>query len=957
MPSPKPAVIIRREFEATPEVVTQQLRACIIGQACQLVRFANASEKANGFIQAILSPSSDSINDNQSAKTLFANEAARKKNFPNSLASDSVLDADSVKLFMEDAFLTYADVGQADFRPDNTSASYNSVVLSSGGWRQTTGVNRIAGLSQDVQIGDTVQLYTVDAGVASLIRTTKVSGFSAELGNASLGSAFATVQGDYIPANPGKLDVDGVSFNIDVSQAYNSAAKLNLADHRKVGYRFAKYTIRVVDVNIDKDNNVVADIAVTTNTGLDSSLNKIDSIVLGDSTSFVQLPSGIKITAEAAVGKDPGSGGSVSFDYGARHEAYSYSPAGGQEKISILLGPGANAIQNTSIYTVRCIEGGAVNTAAGAKFEWFIQGNTGSAGTFTVNNMIPNESNTINLNNGISVVFGAIASSNPLHSGFVANDTLSFTINPAAAGAVRTMILADRYSSNFPVQRVRLSKVKTVEIPAFQPITTNRNWVLTNPDDSEIRAIQFNSSNVLISDSSVVGTAYVTAGKLYAQYRSVLALPRDVGSVNTLADITSQLGTIDAANPLAYAVFKAFTNANGATVHYIPIVSDSLNGHRGYADAISLAKGNRNCYSLVPLSASSEVWNAFVAHVLDESAPEAGRYRILWIAPEINRHFKIQDSAVGDSSTRLMANITAITGEDGRYQIVSLPNIDSKFTETTKVGDWVRVTYGNDAFGNATFKEYKIVSVIDNTTLKVSSSTVITPGDYKIEIYRDLTSAEMADKYVQIAGQYSSERVFAVVPNRGVDGFRVDGKPVKNYHIAAAFAGLRSGSRPHQPLSNVELVGFDGINATVPAFNETDLDTLRDGGIWVVVTNDEGKTYVERQLSTSTFDIFRKEQSVTCNIDSMSFSIGDGLKNLVGRVNITDGNLSLVRASLVSILTSFMNATGSETIGAQLASYTIDQIFVPSTANDTIKAKISISVPLPMNIIDITIVV
>lgn len=46
MASPKPAVIVRREFEATPEVVTQQLRACIVGPACQLVRYNKSAEKA-----------------------------------------------------------------------------------------------------------------------------------------------------------------------------------------------------------------------------------------------------------------------------------------------------------------------------------------------------------------------------------------------------------------------------------------------------------------------------------------------------------------------------------------------------------------------------------------------------------------------------------------------------------------------------------------------------------------------------------------------------------------------------------------------------------------------------------------------------------------------------------------------------------------------------------------------
>lgn len=963
MPSPKPAVIIRREFEATPEVVTQQLRACIIGPACQLVRFANASEKANGFIEAISSRAADDVSEGVSAKKLFSAEV--NKNFPSSLASDSVVDAASVKLFMEDAFLTYADVadsaGGNDFRPSaDSNATFNSVALSSNlTWRlnATSNAVRPAGLAQDVQIGDTVQLYTGSGSSATLIKTSKVAGFGQATNAASMNILTQTIAGDYTPSNPGTITIGNVEFAINVSNAFNTAAKLTAADPRQFGASSNQYTISIEEVRKDAIL-VIKVVTLYGNDGAPATELEVDG------TNSITLPSGIVITPSLIAGKDPQQGVSGLFVYGPRHVAYAYDAAGGQGKVfvSVVDQNALNGITQEILYNITCIKGGAVNTSTGTTFRWINLNNPSNTGTFDVKNL-DDETQVHLIANGIAFNVGALpgtsSTSDDLFPGFVGSagggDTITVRLVPGSAGSVATLIVADPYTSANPITRVRLSKVKTVEIPTFKPGSANVNWTLEDVNDSEIRRIKI-QPQVVLQDTSVVGEAYVTAGKLYAQFRSFVSLPRDVGSVNTLSDITSQLGTIDPENPLAYAVFKAFTNANGATVHYIPTVSDSLNGYRGYADALALAKGNRNCYSLVPLSASPEVWNAFVAHVQDESAPEAGRYRILWIAPEVERHFKIQDSAVGDA-TKLLRAVISSAGNN-KYTVVSEVDVDSRFTETTRIGDWVKVQFDNDIYGNPVYREYRVTSVVDNKTLIISSAVAITTlGVRNIEIYRDLTSAEVADKYVQIAGGFSSERVFAVVPNRGVNGLRVDGKPIKNYNIAAAFAGLRSGSRPHQPLSNVELLGFDGINATVPSFNEADLDTMRDGGIWVVVTNEEGKTYVERQLSTSTFDIFRKEQSVTCNIDSMSFSIGDGLRNLVGRVNINDGNLSLVRASLVSILTSFMNATGSETIGAQLNSYTIDQIFVPSTANDTIKAKISISVPLPMNIIDITIVV
>ena len=195
------------------------------------------------------------------------------------------------------------------------------------------------------------------------------------------------------------------------------------------------------------------------------------------------------------------------------------------------------------------------------------------------------------------------------------------------------------------------------------------------------------------------------------------------------------------------------------------------------------------------------------------------------------------------------------------------------------------------------------------------------------------------------------------MPDRGLNGMRVDGTPVKNWFVACAFAGLRSGSRPQQPLSNVELLGFDGTNITPQLFNETDLDTLRDGGVWVVRNTDDGRIYSERQLSTSTLDLYRKEQSVTCNVDSISFSTSDALRSLVGRVNITPDTTVLVKTILAETLAGLAQTSGAVTVGPQLISYEIVSITVPATAQDTLTVKVSVTVPLPMNIIDITLVI
>jgi len=955
MPSPKPSVIIRREFEATPEVVTQQLRACIVGPACELVRFNKASEKSKGFVEDVSSLASESISGSVAPQNLYS--ADTLKAFPT-LSAGSGLDTSSVKVFMEDALLTYADFpDDADFRPSGvTGGTSNTLALDASTWRgsgkDSTGASRTrsASLIQDVEIGDTVQLYTVTSGTSSLIKTTKVSGFIADTLAGSYPAptlnAVATVGAT---GHSVAHTIGGFTFTSSVGSAFTSDQQ-SAHDPRRFGKLVNLYTVTITSYD---GTNV--GFSVTTDTGADQA-----SFLVPATSGSATLPSGCTLTLGGSLPTTATIGASGTLSMGPAHTRYTAAASGTAVANTVTVtGTVSSGLTKDTTYYVTCTSGGGLRTGLGVSFRVSTNNGADSISTFTAANLTTGAGVVVPLGSfGLSLNIHKI-SADTIASGFVKGDVMVVTVTAASLGAIKNLVVADPYAATAAIARVRISKKKTVEISPFRFDAATPNWSLSNPLDKDLRRVLV-KSKVMIRDSSVnYGNTdlAVTAGKLHFQFRGFRDIPREVGAVNTLSDITSQLGTIDPDNTLAFGVYKAFSNANGATVHFIPTVSDTLSGDRGFADALALAKGERNCYSLVPMSASKSVWDAFVAHAADESAPDAGRFRIVWIAPEVDKHFKIQDSPVGAATDILTATSAAISGQTGKYTVTVTTGLDSRFTENVRVGDWVRSNFGPDAYGGQIFSEYRITAVVDNTTVVVSSLVDPVLSTSKIEIFRDLTSAELAVEYVKVSGGYSSERVFALVPNRGVNGLRVDGTPVKNWFIAAAFAGLRSGSRPHQPLSNVELAGFDGSNATVPAFNESDLDTLRDGGIWVVMNSNEGKIFAERQLSTSTLDNYRKEQSVTCNIDSMSFSISDGLKSLVGRVNITDDNLEKVNAHLISILEEFKNASGSLTIGAQLRSYTIEDIFVPKTANDTVKAKILVVVPLPMNTIDITLVI
>lgn len=935
MASPKPAVIVRREFEATPEVVTQQLRACIVGPACQLVRYNKSAEKSKGLVETVASITPSTIGGG----LLYAANAF--KTIPN-LAYSSVLDVNSVKVFIDDAYLTYADLADdGDFR-SAAGAQSNALVLNATAWKATT---RNSGLVQDVAVGDIVQIYT---GSAVLNKTTKVQGFTAEVVAGNIGAGTFTGAAAYSTTIPGTVAAGGLTFGLSSSGAFDTDAE-QVADPRRAGKRFTTYTVAIT--SFDGTN---LGVSVTSDTGLDSIAGSLVA------NGILTLPSGATVTAPASF-PSVTIGGSGSFTYGPVQVVYaaagqSATPAAAT--VTTTAGAPTAGLTKDTTYYVTCISGGAVKSTAGCTFR--VSTNNGADVVSTINvagvTNITGATKTIG-SYGISLNFGVLVA-NTFTGGFVKGDSFSIVVTAASAGIVKTLIVADPYTIATAITSVRLSKQVSLEVNQLQADAATTNWVLTSPTDADLRGVTISSAPKMRHSSvnSGLTDCRITAGKVYFQYRSFLAISPEVGSATTLADITAQLGPIDPANDLAYGVYKAWSNANGATVHFIPTQSSDLNGTNGFAAALDLAKGNRNCYSLVPLSTSAEVWNAFVGHANDESAPATGRFRIVWIAPEVNKHNKIQDSPIGDASTILTASSSAVGGgQTGKYYVTSA--LDSRFGETARVGDYIRTKFEPTATGGESYVEYRVTAVVDNTTLVISAAVDPSLVSQRIQLFRDLSASELATEYVKVSGSFSSERVFAVIPDRGVNGFRVDGVPVKNWYVACAFAGLRAGSRPHQPLSNVELLGFDGSNDTVMAFNETNLDTLRDGGCWVVRNAEDGTVYAERQLSTSTLDIYRKEQSVTCNIDSIAFSVADGLRNLVGRINITPNTLQVVSVNLQAIMDTFLNKTGSATIGAQLLSYTITSVSVPATAKDTVLVRLAVTLPVPMNVIDITIVI
>lgn len=205
-----------------------------------------------------------------------------------------------------------------------------------------------------------------------------------------------------------------------------------------------------------------------------------------------------------------------------------------------------------------------------------------------------------------------------------------------------------------------------------------------------------------------------------------------------------------------------------------------------------------------------------------------------------------------------------------------------------------------------------------------------------------------------IVGQIIQNKVFA--DRRGIitfaDGPMHNGIDVPPYCVAAAFAGLRSASYPHAPLSNVVLPGIE--TKQEHGFTASQLKSLGANGFLRVGRNSAGNTIVRRQLtSAAADDVNYDQQSIVCNIDSICLNLKNSGTGYVGNTNISQELLSLLQVELQDRLRAYsiyVNAL----IGPQLLSWRIVNLAQHPVYKDRVYVTIQGEPPKPFNRFDIT---
>lgn len=965
MAIPKPQVLVSQQLTADPVGLVQPMRACIVGPLAKLHRFSVDDEKVDIDVGAY-----DRLLD-------------AEYTWPERTAG-SVVDVNSVKLFVADALLLYfedllTDVGSGKGTVAPVSGYKNRVRSSTVNFKTNGDYARSSLLfDRDVQIGDRVYLRGVadsDDDCDEVELWTYVAGFDDDTAESIVADATADV-GNQESINEASASISQTAGATNcVIAAVDGSAFSGLAD----GVVSDTYTIEVVRSSVSGCN--AARLRITSASGTDDA-DEVEPSDFGEPTEIGAR--GLEVTFSIDTGdcEDSASSAGVSAEEFVVGQKWVVEVEQVFEKVCATSGGDYDGDVNDT-YIVEVTKGGTwaelpeitVTTVKGLDFS----GPT----TITDDNTdfpIGTHDVTIRFNDCFGADPASAASESESQGGDSAvaglclGDKFYVQVTSGDSGPMRTLILkhdiplAIREVSDFDL---RLFMVRDVEV------TINR---LNSPPDVNY-AIE--STQMVVkagmtayestwTDDGVEQPLAIFGGTLYIEYREWLASnATDLNFVAAFADIEAIPGQLDVLNPVKWGVFRAFQNSNGIEVGWISVPNPTLLA--SWTASIGKLAGRAEIYNIIPMSADLEVLSLVQGHANAESSPENGNWKAMFgqLTLTTGRMIVGQSSASVQSLTPTSTDgeLVLATIDDNpdatgtQYTRLSVPDANANFiTYGVRAGDVVRFLFTIDAFGASTYSEFVVDSVLsENTLLLLAGHTSAISVAQKMEIWRTLTADEVVDDLVEKATNFGDRRVCLILPD--IAGTGAIAQP--GFYVAAALGGLASAVLPHQPLTNATVRGFDDFaSRTRKLFTETQLGRLESAGIWICTQARGGSPTIRHALTTDISSLAAREESMRRNLDAISYLFLRQLRGLIGRANVSAALLLRMEYEVRQILKYLKTTIVSPDVGPQLidGNIAVDALGRPlfnvdPLAADTVIIVLDLVLPAPLNYVRLTLVV
>lgn len=439
-------------------------------------------------------------------------------------------------------------------------------------------------------------------------------------------------------------------------------------------------------------------------------------------------------------------------------------------------------------------------------------------------------------------------------------------------------------------------------------------------------------------------------GTLFLTFRAVKPRPAMDGPIRI--DSVAQLreyGTITPDNTLLYGAHAALRGGDDETVLFMmQLRTNDLDGYREALDRLSVEDVY---YAIVPLTDD----NVVKREVFEHARFESGRTRMNFRAAYVGTDSPGEYSLIGTRPSGGSYTATVQPTQGGNRLVkttdVNLLNLD------ISGGDHFRTNYGTDLWGEPTFEEYEIVDVLNESELLLKSGpSAPFSVPQKFEIWKPDT-AEAAAQYVRSVSRSLSSgfgaNIWSDNPYREVEG-RL--QQIPNYFGAAYYAGLRTSVAPHQPLTRAEFDYYAASPGMYSRFTDAILNTIAADGTMIIHHRAPLTTpFVRHQLWTDVTSVLTREDSIRTNVNFILYELKDILDPFVGRRNANTSALIAIRNAVDNTMTENTQADLVEVtdLGPRLISYEIIRLRILPQQADTIDLVLRITVPAPINNIDV----
>jgi len=222
-------------------------------------------------------------------------------------------------------------------------------------------------------------------------------------------------------------------------------------------------------------------------------------------------------------------------------------------------------------------------------------------------------------------------------------------------------------------------------------------------------------------------------------------------------------------------------------------------------------------------------------------------------------------------------------------------------------------------------------------------STKFNPTSLK----REYSKLDKATALKALGESYSNHRVRIQIPQYCKDG----DDQIEGYYISAAVSGQDSGVNPAQPTTNYPLNGFSGIMYSNGYFTKEDLNVIAEGGIEIFKQEVIGAPFLSRhQMTTDTSLLTKREKSIVRAVDWFSLFIKKALAKWIGRNNITDTLLEILRFITQALINYAINVKKICGKGTKMIKLAQNPDFL-----DHIDVRVQFDSLTPANYIDVTI--